>query len=237
LVQNVTGHSYYGWGLPFPPLVPGSQYRIEGSTLSPSATIGAIPVWPLAVSPAGDELIFQVPFEMPAGGYDFSIPGKSLFEFRWPVEVRETAPAFLHYNEVGTPLPLQQPVAVHADFKSFVTPDSPAVPGEVIHFFMTGLGTVTPSVPTGAPAPASPPGKLTSAITLSLVNYASHPAQSVTYPVDVLFAGLAPGFVGVYQVSVRMPDSTPGLVSQDFYVTVQEDGESSGFEPFPFAAK
>jgi len=137
---------------------------------------------------------------------------------------------------VGIPLGLPA-VALHQDFQRFVTLESPAVPGEIVHLFMTGLGAVAPAVATGAPAPAIPPAKLASSITFVLANYASHPTRTATYPVEVLFAGLAPNLVGVYQVSLRLPDSTPGSVSADFYLTMEIGGAGAGPEPFPFAAK
>ena len=46
--------------------------------------------------------------------------------------------------------------AIHHDWSSYVTSDSPALPGEVLHFYGTGFGPVQPAVATGTPAPASP---------------------------------------------------------------------------------
>ena len=51
--------------------------------------------------------------------------------------------------------------AIHQDWSGFVTPEHPAVAGEVLHFYGTGFGPVNPQGETGIPAPtctADPPG-------------------------------------------------------------------------------
>jgi adhesin/invasin len=62
---------------------------------------------------------------------------------------------------------------------------------------MTFLWTapVTPAVRTGEPAPVSPLSRATNAVT---VTSSGRPAQ-------VQFAGLTPGFVGLYQVNAVVP--------------------------------
>ena len=95
----------------------------------------------------------------------------------------------------GTFPPGVGPAAVlHADY-SLVTPSNPAVVGETLQVYVTGLGAVTPSVGDGA-APSN--------TTLSTVN------DDVAIFVDgqqatVAFAGLAPGFAGLYQINFVVP--------------------------------
>jgi len=87
------------------------------------------------------------------------------------------------------------PAAVlHADY-SLVTQSNPAVVGETLQVYVTGLGSVTPAVADGA-APSS--------TTLSTVD------DDVAVLVDgqqatVAFAGLAPGFAGLYQINFVVP--------------------------------
>ncbi len=73
---------------------------------------------------------------------------------------------------------------------------APATAGEVVQVFATGLGPTQPPVPSGQAAPGA------------------EPLARVVVPVEarvggrtarVLFAGLAPGFVGLYQVNVEVP--------------------------------
>src|ERR1051325_1187802 len=75
----------------------------------------------------------------------------------------------------------------------------PAQRGELITIFCTGLGPVTNQPDDGFPALADPISQ-----TLNI------PSVIIgTTNVVADFAGLAPGFVGLYQVSVRVPTSAP----------------------------
>lgn len=79
----------------------------------------------------------------------------------------------------------------------------PAQPGDVISIFATGLGTAVPAVATGAAAPASP---LSMAVDVPRVSFARTPLGPTAMP-D--FVGLAPGFVGLWQINVTLPDNLP----------------------------
>lgn len=81
----------------------------------------------------------------------------------------------------------------HADF-SLVSGASPAKAGETVLIYLTGLGSVTPSVVAGAAAPSNP---LASA-TVPDVYIGGIKAR-------VLFSGLTPGAAGLYQVNVTIP--------------------------------
>lgn len=110
-------------------------------------------------------------------------------------------------------------VAVHADY-SLVAAQNPARPGDVITFYGVGFGPVTPSVSTGAPAGAAPPSILNPAPTVS-VN-----AQNA----NVLFAGLSPGSVGLYQFNIVVPD---GLGIGDLPALVNTGGQISNIFSIP----
>ena len=69
--------------------------------------------------------------------------------------------------------------------------------------FASGLGAVEPEVATGSPAPFNPPAQ---AVLVPRVLVDGRPAE-------VRFAGLTPGFVGLYQVNFVVPAETrSGLV-------------------------
>ena len=94
-------------------------------------------------------------------------------------------------------------VAAHQSFEALVSADNPAKRGEIIHLYAKGLGQVDPPVATGQPAPSSPLSRITLPMSCSF----EQPGESI--PVEVLFAGLAPGTVGYYQVSLRIPQKLP----------------------------
>ena len=79
------------------------------------------------------------------------------------------------------------------------TDSRPAKPNEYVTIYCTGLGTVTNPPATGVKAPASP---LSFTTTTPTVTIGGAPAQ-------VTFSGLAPSFVGLYQVNVQIPENTP----------------------------
>ena len=79
----------------------------------------------------------------------------------------------------------------------------PAAAGSTyLQIFCTGLGAVTSPPPTGSPASLT---SLSFTTTKPAVTIGNAQVQSS----DVTFYGLAPGFVGLYQVNARVPAGTP----------------------------
>jgi uncharacterized protein (TIGR03437 family) len=76
------------------------------------------------------------------------------------------------------------------------TQANPARRGEVIQIFGTGPGPLSSTIADGQAAPASP------LVTTTL------PVRGVVSSIEgpVEFSGMAPGFVGLWQVNVRVPD-------------------------------
>jgi uncharacterized protein (TIGR03437 family) len=92
------------------------------------------------------------------------------------------------------------PWVVHANDFSLVTEQNPAHAGEDLVAFCTGLGATDPAATSGEPATAPAP------ITASI--FAELDTEAVT---PVTFAGLMPGWVGLYQIDLRLSASeTPG---------------------------
>ena len=87
-------------------------------------------------------------------------------------------------------------------------PAYPARAGDVLTIYAIGLGPTSPSVATGQPAPASP---LANLITTPMVRFGDNLFAPEVTP---SFAGLAPGYAGLYQVNVTVPANTQkGLVN------------------------
>ena len=86
---------------------------------------------------------------------------------------------------------------------SLVTPENPAAPGEIITLFGTGLGQTAPNpqdlgIQSGQPTPA---GQLLN-VPFNADDFVSSLADGRA-PV-ILFTGLMPGQVGVYQINLRL---------------------------------
>jgi uncharacterized protein (TIGR03437 family) len=74
-------------------------------------------------------------------------------------------------------------------------PSEPAMPGDYVAIFATGLGPVSSVIVEGQAASADP-----------LATVQSHvEARIGGQPAEVQFAGLAPGLVGTYQVNAKVP--------------------------------
>jgi uncharacterized protein (TIGR03437 family) len=112
---------------------------------------------------------------------------------------------------------------LHAATGALVTPSNPAQPGEYISVFLTGLGTVTPTVMDGVLGPAT---------TLSwsdVYNAGNLAVLFNDYDIDstenlgfIQFAGLAPNLAGLYQINVQVPEGVLGT-GDDVYIEFSTD--------------
>jgi adhesin/invasin len=94
------------------------------------------------------------------------------------------------------------------------TAATPQPAGAILAFFITAQGAVSPGVADGTAAPATP---------LSLVQGVSGAAIGGR-AAEVIFAGLAPGYAGLAQINVRIPE---GLGPGDHPAFITIDGQPS----------
>ena len=137
------------------------------------------------------QINLQVPFGVSGNSAEFVINNNGVNSNAVRVPVAATSPSIFSTQQTG----FGPGTITHADFRS-VTEQDPAAPGETVLIFLTGLGAVDPPVADGAPGPTSPFSEITD------------PNLQVLFGSevgDVIFAGAAPGFAGLYQVNVTIP--------------------------------
>ena len=161
-----------------------------------SVTFNDIPASLFFVS--GTQINAQVPFELMtgAGTVTVQVTRGTESSTAQPIGIAAVSPGIFTLNQQGT----GAGAILHALDFQLVTESNPAQPGEFLLIFCTGLGPVQPEVPSGQIAPSTEP--LARTVTLPLVNISDIPAL-------VTFSGLAPGFVGLYQVNVQVPVGVP----------------------------
>ena len=189
-----------------PGAAPGSLISIYGSNLAMLAEsivwIDGVRAPLLFVSEA--QINAQVPFEVPVGPATLVVETGGLRSAPVEFEVAATAPGILTFP--GS----DRAVAQHAASGDLVGSQNPAVPGRYITVYLTGQGLLDHSVPTGGPAPADP---LSRPLAKVLATVGGKPA-------DIYFAGLTPGYVGLLQVNLLIPDLPNG--EQPLEITIGE---------------
>jgi uncharacterized protein (TIGR03437 family) len=170
-----------------------------------SLTVGGIAAPVLSVSnvSGGEQVNFQVPFE---------IAGRSSVDMvvsrAGASSAPQTVPVLVEQPGVYASPP-GSGIAVHNADYTLVTTASPLTVGEVVFVYASGLGAVTSAPLTGSAAGARPTSDVRASVR------ATFGGQTC----QVLFAGLAPGFVGVYQVNFRVPPGVPAG-ARDFVLGV-----------------
>jgi uncharacterized protein (TIGR03437 family) len=98
-----------------------------------------------------------------------------------------------------------------------VSPASPVSPGETLAIYATGLGAVNAKLNAGAPGPKEPAAAtiLTPEVRLG----------DIVLPVT--FSGLAPGYVGLYQINAIAPELVSG---QDASLSISAGGQTASAE-------
>ena len=177
----------------------GSLLRLQ-TTYPATATdwtgqilLGGQPLPVLAVKPG--EVDVQVPWEQPAGSAQFhvALQDGSPFQQFQQVFVLPIAPDFMPLDPGQTAIfPIK---IVRGDWSGSQTTQPKA--GDIVYLYLTGLGPVVAPVKTGEPASLTTPDPILGSLTCTF--------SPETTPADTLFAGLAPGLVGIYQVAFRMP--------------------------------
>jgi uncharacterized protein (TIGR03437 family) len=203
-------------------LSPGSLLTILGNNLGLNAqadgtplprSLGGICVTaneiaiPL-ISTSPTQIEAQLPHELPAGRITITVRSTRLGVSSPGVQVQltPTAPAIFSMD-IGDGA--QRAALFHAVDGTLVIPDYPAERDEVVVLYATGLGRANPPVPTGELNPPDPVSSTIEDVSVSIGGQ----------PYVVLWSGLAPGFLGVFQIHLYVPgnrirgDDLPIVVS------------------------
>jgi len=193
------------------PVAPGGLITVFGQQMSPvniatkevplptalgesCLTVNGIAVPMLFVS--GQQINGQLPFNVDGNAVmTLRTPGGISDNFNF--SVFPTAPSIFRSGVAGPQTGLA--TVLRADNNQLVTPTNPLHGHDSVVIYATGLGRTTPPVETGVPAPAE---ALSSAVIAPAVTLGGT-ALEVTY------AGLVPGEVGVYQINAKLPGTVP----------------------------
>jgi uncharacterized protein (TIGR03437 family) len=127
------------------------------------------------------------------GNLTLTTANSSPFQASQALDVLDMAPAF-EPADPGTS-PLLGLKLIKGDWSGLLT--SQPAPGDIFYAYMTGLGVVNGPMQTGVAAPLSPPAPILGSLTCQFSQQSS--------PAKTLFAGLAPGTLGFYQVAFQLP--------------------------------
>lgn len=203
------------------PLAPGTIAQVYGDNFYPGDGVDSAPAPPLAPRFKGAQLLVS---GKPAPLYYIS---KTLAAAQIPTELTpsQTYSALMEVNGVySTPQSFEvvtttpgtvslsgSLVAQHAADYQLVTSENPAKPAESLVMYLTGMGGTSPNVATGESAPSSP---LAQAVVQPTVTIDNQPAT-------IHFAGLSPGFAGLYQINFSVPATAR---DGDLDVVIKQDG-------------
>jgi uncharacterized protein (TIGR03437 family) len=184
--------------MPLPGVLDGISVEINGA---------AVPLLAIANLDGQEQINLQVPYEVGRGYASVAVIRDGVRSIPVWAPVLNFDPGL--FAVAGGHGAIQ-----HAADFALVTRENPARPGEVVVAYATGLGAVEPPVAAGQPAPHSP---LSRTLTTPAVLVGGRQAE-------VLFCGLAPGHVGLYQINFVVP---AGIGPGDVDVVVEFTGPIS----------
>ncbi len=190
------------------PVSPGALLSLFGSGLAPetiladatplptslggiTVTVNGVPA-PLFFVSAG-QINLQTPFALNSDWASIAVSNNGVLSNEVSIPVSATSPGVFSVNKNG----LGHGIVTHRDFTP-IGADSPAAPGEPILVFLTGLGATEPAFADGAPAPRQP---LAHTVDAALSVEFGGEAGTIIYSIA------APGFVGLYQLAVQVPET------------------------------
>ena len=212
------------------PVAPGGLISIYGQQMSPvNLATSQIPLPTalgescLTVNGVAVPMLFVSPLQI-NGQLPVNVDGNAQMTLRTPGGISDNfnfgilpaAPSIFRSGTAGPETGLA--TITRADNGELVTPTNPVHPGDSIVIWATGLGRTSPQIDSGMPAPSDPLPWAVIQPTVMLGGVA----------LDVQYAGLVPGSVGLYQINAAVPRSVPLGLSMPLLIT--QGGSSTSLD-------
>jgi len=187
----------YGSNLAPPGLVVAPVVPLPTSLGNVQVTIGGFPAAIYYVSPG--QIAAIVPYEVTVGSIvQIQVNNNGTLSNVVTNYVANTAPGVFTQNQNGTGYGEIEHLGIGnsaAPAGSLVTDANPAVAGETLSVYLTGLGAVSLAVADGAAGPSGTLSQTTNTITVDFNGTAGTND----------FAGLSPGYSALYQLNMTVP--------------------------------
>lgn len=157
-----------------------------------SVLMGTLQCGLLFISPT--QINFVVPYSLSPGAVSLIVARQGAAGPSVTIQLDSTSPGLFLWNGNNA-------IAVHLNGVT-ISSASPALPGEVIVLYAAGLGKTSPDTTSGRLATAA-----ASIVSLSQMQVLLN--GTPTAPGSILYAGLTPGFSGLYQINLRLPSVLP----------------------------
>ncbi|MCU1330166.1 MAG: hypothetical protein JWN34_5536 [Bryobacterales bacterium] len=163
------------------------------------ATLGGVTVYVGSIRAAlfyisPTQINFLVPYELLPGPVNIIVARQAAAGPAVKVQLNATSPGLFLWSGNCA-------IASHLS-GTIIGPETPALPGEIIILYVVGLGRVSPDTLTGRLVSSAAKIVALAQLQVTIGGVAVRPA-------DILYAGLAPGFAGLYQVNLRLPIAMP----------------------------
>ncbi len=152
-----------------------------------------------------NQINFQTPYEIQSGTATVNVSVRDEMSVSQQVIAAAAAPGIFSYGD-------NHAIAQNQDY-SLNGAGNGALPGDYVTVYITGGGAVDNPVATGQAASITPLSRFTQAVTATIGGLNA----------TVIFAGLTPGFAGLGQISVRIPNLPAGA----YPLVLTENGQSS----------
>jgi len=159
-------------------------------------TINGVPAPLFFVSPA--QINAQVPFSTAGSSAVIVVANNGVASNTVNVPLAPTSPGVFSFDLNG----LGRGIIVDSLTFEPISVDNPASGGQFVSIFLTGLGELNPPVADGFPAPGVEPLARATDSNIQVI-FGFIPEAG-----NVIYAGAAPNFVGLYQINVVVPSLT-----------------------------